>query len=336
MAGTTPWTVHGGRLDAARHAYPDAPAPWIDLSTGISPLAYPLAELAAEDWTRLPEPGSLAELERVAGEAFGAPADAEIVAAAGSEALVRLMPLLRDRSRVAVVAPTYTSHADAWATRHHVRPAASFDDALASDVCVVVSPNNPDGRVVDPDRLGRAAGAATSCGGWLVVDEAFADLEQPGVASALDAWPRGLIVLRSFGKTYGLAGVRLGFAIAHPAIAGELRRSLGDWPVSGPALRIGAHAYADREWRERSAHALRSAVGRLDALVNRAGGRLLGGTLLFRLTEWPDARAVFDRLARAAILARPFTDAPRWLRFGIPADKAAWSRLEIALLENRA
>lgn len=334
MTGVAPWAVHGGRLDAARRAYPQAPEPWIDLSTGISPFPYPLPSFAPEDWTRLPEPDTLSRVERLAGQAFGVDGRAEVVAGPGSELLLRLLPRLRAPSKVAVMGPTYGSHADAWKA-HHVEHIDDLPAAKAADAVVVVSPNNPDGRVVAPERLAGLAVELAAKGGWLVVDEAFGDFED-GVAGAVEQWPRGLVVLRSFGKTYGLAGVRLGFALAHPALAGSLRGLLGDWPVSGPALRIAALAYPDRSWRAQTAERLTAAGRRLDELLTRAGGRIVGGTSLFRLTEWPDGAELFDRLARAAILTRPFADTRHRLRFGLPADKDAWWRLETVLSKGRS
>lgn len=331
MPEGAPWVEHGGRLQAARRAYPGAPEPWIDLSTGISPWAYPLPELLPEDWARLPDPSALADLERLAGRAFGVPPGAATVAAAGSESLLRLLPTLRPHARVAIVGPTYGGHADAWAGHHEVAVVEGLDEAAGADVVVLVNPNNPDGRTIEAARLAETVAGLAARGGWLVVDEAFADLGHGGIPPALREWTRGLVVLRSFGKTYGLAGVRLGFAVVHRELAAGLRARLGDWPVSGPAIRIAAHAYADAGWRTMTAGRAGEAARRLDEFVERAGGRTVGGSALFRLTEWPDAQAVFDRLAHAAILTRPFADAPNRLRFGLPGDEREWARLAAAL-----
>ena len=61
---------HGGALDVARRLQPDAPEPWIDLSTGVNPHPYPLPELAPDVWTRLPDSAALARLEAVGSPAL--------------------------------------------------------------------------------------------------------------------------------------------------------------------------------------------------------------------------------------------------------------------------
>ena len=164
----------------------------------------------------------------------------------------------------------------------------------------------------------------------LIVDEAFADFDgQESLAPMLPA--SGAVVLRSFGKAYGLAGLRLGFALASPDIVPSLRGALGPWPVSGPAIAIGVQALADSDWLEETRARLGKERARLDALLRGTEWRIIGGTRLFRLAAHADARAAFERLLAAGILARPFADAPDWLRFGIPGDEHAWERLATAL-----
>jgi cobalamin biosynthetic protein CobC len=139
------------------------------------------------------------------------------------------------------------------------------------------------------------------------------------------------VVFRSFGKTYGVAGIRLGFAVTSPALAARIREALGPWAVSGPALHIGARALADTVWRNAAADRLAADCRRLDALLTQAGCTVLGGTRLFRLVAHDHATALADQLARAGILVRRFQDRPHWLRFGIPGAEPAWLRLRAAL-----
>ncbi len=121
----------------------------------------------------------------------------------------------------------------------------------------------------------------------LIVDEAFADFDgaDDSLAPALPA--SGAVVLRSFGKAYGLPGLRLGFAIASPDIAKPLRAALGPWPVSGPAIAIGARALSDLAWAAATRARLGGERTRLDALLEEAGWRVLGGTRLFRTRRQP-------------------------------------------------
>ncbi|KMO19612.1 threonine-phosphate decarboxylase CobD [Methylobacterium platani] len=323
---------HGGDLGEAGGLFPQAPEPWIDLSTGINPIPYPWPALEASAFTRLPAKADLAALEAAAARAYGARPE-HVVAAPGTQALIDLIPRLRAPGRVAVVGPTYAEHAAAWVRAGHA-VATVPDLAAEADVVVVVTPNNPDGRVVPPGDLAAAAARLAGRGGWLVVDEAFADLEAFGpepVESLCAAPPPGCLVLRSFGKTYGLAGLRLGFAVAGTPMADLVRRALGPWAVSGPAIAVGCRALADSVWRREAAAARGRDADRLDALLAAAGGRIVGGTRLFRTADFPDGPGLFGRLGRAGLFVRRFEAAPARLRFGLPPDAAAWTRLAEAL-----
>ncbi|WP_428394969.1 threonine-phosphate decarboxylase CobD [Lichenicoccus sp.] len=333
-----PGIAHGGRLIEARRLYPDAPAPFIDLSTGINPFAYPLAPLAASVLARLPEPEMLAKLELIAARAYGAASPAMVVAAPGTQMLIGLLPHLLGLQRVTILGPTYGGHQAAWeAAGAGVRIESTWqgfaDRARGENIAAILcNPNNPDGRVIEADQL-----AALAChGGVLIVDEAFADLEDPPVGLA-PLLPRdGLLILRSFGKSYGLAGVRLGFLLASEAIAARIRTAFGPWAVSGPALAAGLAGLGDSGWRDAMRPTLQAACDRLDGLAHAAGLALVGGTRLFRLYRAADAAAVFDRLARRGILVRRFDDAPGtlrpgMLRIGLPGSETEWARLTAAL-----
>jgi cobalamin biosynthesis protein CobC len=332
MGGTLEEPVpHGGDLGEARRLFPGAPEPWIDLSTGINPVAYPVPALPPEAFTRLPSPDEVTALETVAADAYGV-TPAEVVAAPGTQALISLLPRLvaRPDLAVAVVGPTYAEHARAWRrARHPVAEVASTAEAEGACIAVVVDPNNPDGRRTPPATAARLASGCADRGGLLVVDEAFADLETP--AGLGGARPPGAVVLRSFGKTYGLAGLRLGFLLAEPALAARARTELGPWAVSGPAIAIGRLALADAAWREAAAAARLADAERLDALLAEAGGRVIGGTRLFRTAELVEARTLFARLGRAGIWTRRFASKGSWLRFGLPGSEPAWARLSRVL-----
>ena len=312
---------------AARRRFPHAPEPWIDLSTGINPVPYPLPPMPLAALTRLPEPEQIAELEAVAACAYGVADPACVVAGPGTQALIHLLPRLVAPGAVAVVSPTYNEHRAAWALAgHSVAEVADLDQIGEARVAVLVRPNNPDGAVAPAKAVLSAAGRLADKGGVLVVDEAFADLEGCSLAPVLPH--PGLLLLRSFGKTYGLAGVRLGFALAAPRWAARLRAALGPWAVSGPALHAGAHALADTGWRDIAAERLGGDAAQLDGLLSAAGCRVVGGTRLFRLVEHGVAAALADRLGGAGMLVRQFANRPNFLRFGISAE---WTRLEVAL-----
>ena len=323
---------HGGNLAAARLRFPDAPQPWLDLSTGINPVAYPVGELAPEAWARLPDATSVRSLEAAAAAAYGAHDAAMVVASPGEQALIQWLPRLLPAKRVGILGLTYAEHEACWraacASVVTVGEIEALDDV---DVAVVVNPNNPDGRSVPPGELAALAARLARKGGALIVDEAFMDAE-PGAQSLVPMLPpESTVVLRSFGKLYGLAGLRLGFAIASPSRAAMIRDALGPWAVSGAAVEIGRRALPDADWRQLAVARIVKDAARLDALLIAAGFTIVGGTALFRLARHIDACLWFDRLGRAGILARPFAARPDWLRFGLPGSEPDWRRLEAAL-----
>lgn len=320
---------HGGDLGGARRRFPDAPQPWIDLSTGVNPHPYPAGPLPADCLARLPEPCALAALETAAAQAYGARDARNVVAAPGAQALIQMLPRLAPGRRIGVLGPTYEEHALSWrrAGRDVVFCAAP-DELAGFDIGVIVNPNNPTGRVFSRRELLSLARRTR-----LIVDESFVDFS-PEASIAREAAELGAIVLRSFGKAYGLAGLRLGFAIADADIAAGLREELGPWPVSGAAIEIGRQALSDRAWHDAARRRLAESAARLDAFLVAAGFEIVGGTSLFRLVAHDGAQSVADALGHAGIHVRRFAGSANWLRFGIPADPD-WPRVEAALRSTR-
>jgi cobalamin biosynthetic protein CobC len=308
--------------------FPDAPQPFIDLSTGINPHAYPIPQVAPDAFARLPEPAAIERLAAIAAHAFGATSADQVVAAPGTQIMLTQIASLVPPGRAVLLGPTYAEHARAAALAGHVvaevsEPADLKDASLA----IVVNPNNPDGRIVDKGALLALGGVLAQRGGLLMLDEAFMDAA-PREASLCPHVAMGnIVVLRSFSKFFGLAGLRLGFAMAAPALAGQLRARLGPWAVSGPAIAIGEVALADAAWAQATRTRLAADAARLEEMLIHAGFDIVGGTPLFRLVQTAIARECFDRLGRAGILVRRFAEHPRWLRFGLPGDEDAWQRL---------
>jgi cobalamin biosynthetic protein CobC len=233
-----------------------------------------------------------------------------------------------------VLGPTYAEHARAAAIAgHEVEEAASFEALEGADLAIVVNPNNPDGRVVTRERLLDLAGRQRAKGGLLVVDEAFMDVGPRGESLAGDVGEGGLVVLRSFGKFFGLAGVRLGFALADAATARRLGAQFGPWAVSGPALEYGVRALSDVDWQEAMRRKLAADAERLDALFGRFGVPVAGGTSLYRFIDSAAAPGLFRALGEKGVLLRHFADRPDVLRAGLPADQEEWRRLESALAD---
>lgn len=330
VALPTPSDMHGGRIMHARRLFPAAPLPFVDLSTGINPYAYPIPILSAETWRRLPEPEAIAALEASAAKAFGVQDASMVVAAPGSAILISLVPRLLPQRSVTILGPTFGEYARSFAASEAIiQKATTFAELHNAEAIVLCNPNNPDGGRVEPARLLALVDAMPRR--LCLVDEAFADLEEPPLSLA-EALPRaGLVILRSFSKSYGLGGLRLGFALASPQVAEMLRAALGPWQVSGAAVQIGTRAYADENWQAETKRKLKADVGRLDRLLRTAGFEVIGGTLLFRLVRSTHAPALFTRLGEAGILTRRFAEQPQWLRFGLPAGEEEWQRLTTAL-----
>jgi cobalamin biosynthesis protein CobC len=324
--------AHGGDLAAARRLFPNAPQPIIDLSTGINPYPYPVPPIPDHVFAKLPGRAAVRSLAAVAARAYGAPCADCVVPAPGLQILLPMIAGLVNPGRAAILGPTYAEHVRAAALAGHtareVTEVAQLEDA---DIAVVVNPNNPDGRIVPKQVLLRIAEALSRHRGILVVDEAFADVAPVEISLAGETMRDNLVVLRSFGKFFGLAGLRLGFALAAPAIARRLELLLGPWPVAGPAIFIGEKALADEYWKAATSKRTFEAAQQLDRLLASAGLEIVGGTWLYRFTRSSNSSELFEHLGRAGIFVRRYTEDPTALRWGLPKTDADWRGLKTAL-----
>ena len=327
---------HGGSLSRAERLFPDAPRPWLDLSTGINPHSYPFGGIDAGAFTRLPEDSRLQTLLETAARAYGAPSARNIVAAPGTQILLPLIAMLVRRGSAAILSPTYAEHYRAAAMAgHETVEVANPEELRRSELAVVVNPNNPDGRIVARSSLLAIAAEMRAGSGLLMVDEAFMEVGPVDESLAPDVTRGGIVVLRSFGKFFGLAGVRLGFAIGPEDLVAEIRSRLGPWAVPGPAIELGIAGLADISWQRAMRQRLADDAARLDGLLRDAGLTVTGGTSLYRLVRKREAQALFRALGEAGILVRRFDRDEQALRFGIPGDDRAYSRLHRVLADWR-
>lgn len=304
---------HGGGLDAAITQWGGAYEDWIDLSTGINPVFYPLCDFPAQAWAALPDSGAQNALLDAARKFWNVPDDAAILAAPGASALIARIPALIAAGRVDIPTPTYNEHAAAFLAQGW-----SISDTHP-DARVLVHPNNPTGKLWGEDDLTAQ---------FTVIDESFCDVT-PSASFVHTATQPGRVILKSFGKFWGLAGLRLGFAIAHPDAISRLADLTGPWAVSGPALHLGAQALRDVTWAIETRQRLTKDATRLDGLMTGQGATLIGGTSLFRLYEVDDAVSWQNRLASHHVWSRVFPYSKTFLRLGLPApDK--WDQLEAA------
>jgi len=316
---------HGGALLAAAARYGIEPAGWLDMSTGINPAGWPVPPIPAAVWQRLPETGD--GLAEAAAAYYGC---GDVLPVAGSQAAIQALPRLRTACRVGVPHPAYAEHAHAWRTAGHAVTAWQPEQGVgALDVLVLVHPNNPDGQTYNRAELLAWHAELASRGGWLVVDEAFVDATPEASLSGLCPRP-GLIVLRSLGKFFGLAGARVGFVLADPVLLDALEVRLGPWAVSAPSRWVARAALADIAWQQSARPAQLAAGARLAELLRSRGLAPTGGTALFQWVRTADAAGWHERLARQGILTRLFADPPS-LRFGLPHHETDWARLAAAL-----
>ena len=314
---------HGGDLDRAQAKF--GAGDWLDLSTGINPVPYPVRDLPARAWAALPTRGEVAKVEEAARRAFGA--EVACVALAGAQGAIQLVPRLGQRGMARVIGPTYNEHAGALRVQGwEVDEVADLAGLRGAALGVVVNPNNPDGRAWTPEELLEVAGEV----GLLEVDESFA-YPMPGLSLLPHLRGQNVLVLRSFGKFFGLAGVRLGFALGPQDLIDQMRALAGPWAVGGPALALGQAALGDRDWQAETCARLDRDARRMDQLAAGAGWQLVGGTPLFRTYDAGEAEAAQTALARHHVWTRVFPYSSGWIRLGLPGDEPGWQRLEAAL-----
>jgi cobalamin biosynthetic protein CobC len=320
---------HGGNLRDATRRF--GRSDWLDLSTGLNPRWYPAPVLVDQVWHRLPEADP--ELAAAAAEFYGAPQP--LLPVAGTQAAIQALPCMRTNARVVVAGPSYAEHAHQWAQHGHALrevPHAQLGAEVDScDVMVVCNPNNPTGAKIAPSQLMPWADRLAERGGWLIVDEAFGETE-PALSVAAHIGHPALIVLRSIGKFFGLAGVRLGFVGAPAALLQQLADQLGPWAVSTAAQRIALSALRDRPWQEQTRHKLAEDGARLRVLL--AGHGITSyGTALFQWWPEPRAEQFWEHMAERGIWVRLFRQGACGIRLGLPPDDAGWQRLAQALDE---
>ena len=325
---------HGGRILAAVEKYHIAKENWVDLSTGLNPNGWPVPNnIPAEVWQSLPEDED--GLQTAACKYYGCDACLPV---AGSQAAIQTLPTLRSRSKVGVISPTYAEHEYNWKQAGHVVIQLSLENVEqhinSLDVLVVINPNNPTGKMIGKKQLLDWHQHLSSRGGWLIVDEAFMDVtpENSLVASGIKP---GLIILRSMGKFFGIAGIRCGFVISDNELLQRLAQKLGPWSLTGPTRYIAKQALLDEDWQSKTRKKINESGLRLHEILSQAGLSPNGGTALFQWLEHEYAEDIYEACAEKGILIRIFekttATSKTSLRFGLPARENSWQQLSAAL-----
>ena len=326
--------VHGGRLDAAIAEYGGERGDWLDLSTGINPNPYPVPEISSVSWQCLPDEAAQSRLISSARKYYNVPDEFGLVASNGTQAIIQSLPQILAQQKVAIVSPTYEEHSHCWklAGREVVKVQTLNEGVECADIVVIVNPNNPTAVTYQPDELSHAAQKLERKSGILIVDEAFGDV-MPEL-SVVPQMSNNMIVLRSFGKFFGLAGLRLGFGIASKTVSDKLKLRLGPWSVSGPALEIGAVALPDQRWIENTRVQIKQNSEDQAEVVEACGLKLIGNAGLFMEFEHDNAAALYQALLKEHILVRPFSERPTRLRFGLCKNMEELERFALALKRN--
>ena len=333
---------HGGRIIAVAEQYAIPEKDWLDLSTGLNPDAWPVAELPAHIWQALPEDND--GLQTAANQYYGCD---YCLPVAGSQAAIQTLPTLRAVSKVGIISPTYAEHEHNWKQAGHDVMQVVADDVdkhlQQLDVLVVINPNNPTCKLFSVETLLTWHQQLSIKGGWLIVDEAFMDVI-PEKSLLLSGIKPGLIVLRSLGKFFGLAGVRCGFVITDEVLLQRIATKLGPWSLTGATRYIAKQALADTDWQNKTRQQLTNAGARIQQTLKEHGLTPAGGTALFQWLTHPKAKEIFEVCASQGILIRYFENqlsttlknfehevSQPSLRFGLPAEEEHWQRL-IAVL----
>ena len=331
---------HGGELSRIQVRYPEAPKPWLDLSTGLNPRPWPWRDNVSPNdimaaTTYLPNQNGFNFCHDAWTGYLKTGTPDEWTLAAGSQAVINLLPNLFPDYGVCLPDPTYGEHVRVW--QKAGRPVSRIDATElfqrpfpARQVLIVTNPNNPDGHLFDPDDLIALAARLRDQDSFLIVDEAFCDV-LPEQSLAGRTLPSNIVLLRSLGKFFGLAGLRIGMFRAAGALREEMRDMLGPWQVNGPALLIAGHALRDESWIVQTRQRLKQDGDRLRDILSQAGLQISGSTDLFCLTRSEEAAEIAETLARNGIYVRSFVEDDQYLRFGLPATNDQFLRLESAL-----
>lgn len=324
---------HGGGLDVAINKHGGEKSDWLDLSTGINPNPYPVYGVDPMSWNRLPDVNAMSILLNSARAYYRIGDGVDICAANGTQAIIDILPRAFDCKRVGIFTPTYNEHAHVWQKLGSEVVELEHGSVLAGNLnaLVIVNPNNPDAKIYETSEVLKFASEMQKTGGIVIVDEAFCDTSPE--KSIVPNLPSNVIVLKSFGKFFGLAGLRLGFAVGAPKLLEKLKKQIGPWAVSGPALQIGSRAFADTNWINYAITALEVLSSKQSKILGSCGFKIEGENPLFIYASHLNAQAIYEQLAECHILTRPFLQYPEKLRFGICANKEQLERFEKALKE---
>lgn len=316
---------HGGNLLQAIEEFGGNQEDWLDLSTGISPYTIDLPEFHQDVWRRLPDPKYVKLLEGKAKEFYQTKSNC--LAVPGSQFAIQHLSKVVD-GEIGILEPTYGEYAASF-----VRNGKSYtslenisDIGNASSV-ILANPNNPDGRIYTSQELLKLAVQLSERNGYLVVDEAFMAIDDPNsLLNEVDA-TTNVVILRSIGKFFGLAGIRLGFVFSSEKFRAKLAAYLGPWAVTGPALAIADHIFANRFIANELKQKISVRHQQMGEILEQSGLQIVGKNDLFFLIRHPKANALHISLKQQKVLTRIFDYNSDWIRIGLTANSNEDERL---------
>jgi cobalamin biosynthetic protein CobC len=316
--------LHGGDITTAAIEFGIPEGEWIDLSTGINSTSYPNTHLSEKTIRMLPTAGNLDYLLNQAKTYYQVNQQTSIIASPGTQSLIQNLPIIFPNEEIYIVSPTYSEHRYTWEQAGNLVTSVNTFKEIPSDViAIIVHPNNPDGRVYQKEDILELSKSLK----LLVIDEAFCDI-CPEFSIIPHLSNNKILVLRSLGKFFGLAGLRLGFAVGTWEIIQQLYSRLGPWAVSGPAIEIGTRALLDNSWISHMQEYLYKQSSRLKMMLEKHQFSIIGKTNLFILISSDNASEFFQALATEGILVRRFEEYPKWIRIGLPGAENEWAKLD--------
>ena len=309
--------LHGGDVETASKYFSIAKENWLDLSTGMNPLSYPVCELPQAIFEELPYVS--AEFCSAVTKYYGMP---NWLAVNGSQSVIQSLPsVLNEKQLFPILLPDfgYKEHQKHWQKTNELafysslnekKAISSIHEALGRNNqqhVLVINPNNPTAAMISAEQL-LAIAERLADGAHLVVDEAFMDFS-PECSLLKHEIPENVVVMRSFGKFFGLAGLRLGFVFSsNKEILHSIDERLGLWQVNNPAQFIANKALADEKWikdRQAKIVIMKQAMHKLFQPVLGEPINLKTASLF--LTYQADAQnvlTVYKMLAESAVLSR--------------------------------
>ena len=310
---------HGGNLDKAISFYGGKESEWIDLSTGINPNSYPIPKLSISDWRSLPTKTEIKDLESIIKSKQKI--SSEIIMVPGAQMAINFLPFLLkgEGTEVRILTPTYNEYNYCFTnTGFKVNSCQKFNQLFNSDIAIIVNPNNPDGKIYEINELFELSKSVKI----LIVDESFIDsVECDSIVNQLNEDVSNIIVIRSFGKFFGLAGLRLGYVFSGKEIIRKFKRFFGPWQISKMSVKIATIAFSDDVWIKKTKNNLNEKANAIDNLMKKINWKITGGTNLFRLYSTSNSDLAQKLLAEKFIWSRKFSYSKKWIRLGIPNER---------------